>query len=147
MASSTSRRRASVEIIAQSGCGCLKLPHPLTHLHLYLHLHPVNLCPQTVHHSLPVHQQQPLHLCSELEALHLLRTQMRQERGGYTTKHARSHTHHMSIQTHTSHTQNTNIYNGAKPLSSSRLPGLQMEKTLRGGEEGRSDKGIPDVKG
>ena len=63
----------------QSGCGCLKLPHP----HLYFDLYPVNLCPQSVHHSLPV-----LHLCSGLEALHLLHTQVGQERGGNTTKHA-----------------------------------------------------------
>ena len=76
----------------QSGCGCLKLPHP----HLYLDLYPVNLCPQSVHHSLPVLQQQLLHLCSGLEALHLLHTQVGQERGGNTTKHALGHTHHMS---------------------------------------------------
>ena len=76
----------------QSGCGCLKLPHP----HLYLDLHLVNLCPQSVHHSLPVLEQQLLHLCSGLEALHLLHTQVGQERGGNTTKHAWGYTHHMS---------------------------------------------------
>ena len=65
---------------------------------------------------------------------------MRQERGGYTTTRTESHTPH-------EHTHNTNINNGAKPLSSSHLPGLQMEEMLRGGEEGRSDKGIIDVRG
>ena len=85
----------------QSGCGCLKPPHP----HLYLDLHPVNLCPQSVHHSLPVLQQQLLHLCSAWtgslappahtggagEGSHT-KTQASLP----TTKHAWGHTHHMS---------------------------------------------------
>ena len=75
----------------QSGCGCLKPPHP----HLYLDLHPVNLCPQSVHHSLPVLQQQLLHLCSGLEALHLLHTHRWGRRGEGTPPNMHgSHTPH-----------------------------------------------------
>ena len=107
----------------QSGCGCLKLPHP----HLYLDLHPVNLCPQSVHHSLPMLQQQLLHLCSGLEALHLLHTQVGQERGGNTTTRAQTRTTPMSRQTHVC----TLMYTHTHTYRVTQLPVAHFEQCLQ----------------